>query len=218
MPRALPVPPVTFWPLGPTTQISPGRPWWEGSGVGGTGQDGAGPSCPTACPTNGATHITARASWLALESPVTLLTLLALGDRRVSLVPPPKPPSPSKALGDPAGLRGSPNPDGEDPACAQTSPAPFSPSPRRHPPPPAAPAWWDREGAASEGPQGPPAPHRMRAQSKFGSPSITHRLSALPLLALRPLGALGREGKGGEGVLEFGGGGPGTLGRVLRVG
>lgn len=189
--------------------------------MGGTGQDGAGPSCPTACPTNGATHITARAARLALESPVTLLTLLALGDRRVSLVPPPKPPSPSKALGDPAGLRGSPNPDGEDPACAQTSPAPFSPSPRRHPPPPAAPAWWDREGAASEGPRGPPALHRMRAQSQFGSPSITHRLSALPLLALRPLSALRREGEGGEGVLEFVGGcwdpGEGAEGG-LRVG
>lgn len=130
-------------------------------------------------------------------------------------------PSPSKVLGDPAELRRSPNPDGEDPARAQTSPAPSSPSPRRHPPPPAAPAWWDREGAASEGPRGPPALHRMRAQSQFGSPSITHRLSALPLLALRPLSALRREGEGGEGVLEFVGGcwdpGEGAEGG-LRVG
>lgn len=97
-----PGPPPTFWPLGPTTQISPGRPWWEGSGVSavrGTEQDGAGSCCPTAEYPPGTTHITARAARLALESPVALLTLLALGDRRESPAPPPlcrgsSPPSP----------------------------------------------------------------------------------------------------------------------------
>lgn len=91
-----PKPPPTFWPLGPTTQISPGRPCRRGAGCeGSTWQHRAhhrlGCSSPTAqgCPrgcsgTPSTTHITPWPPRLALQSPVALLTLLALRDRQTS--------------------------------------------------------------------------------------------------------------------------------------
>lgn len=93
-----PKPPPTFWPLGPTTQISPGRPCRRGAGCeGSTWQhrahrglgcsSSAARGCPRGCPcTPSTTHVTPWASWLALQSSIALLTLLALWDRQTSLV------------------------------------------------------------------------------------------------------------------------------------
>lgn len=185
--------------------------------------------CPTACPTAGTTHITTRAAWLALESPVTLLALLALWDRQTDRCHQHHLPwaefCPLCASGLPIPTSAMSSPHLPSAAlCPQyhcpTSPQQNPPTPHQHPQLPAplsprcaqmssthiltfCPSAPATPGSPCVGQRGQcerdPQAHTlqrmcMQILTSSRSPSPTHPLSTLPLLAPRPLSALGTEG------------------------